>query len=287
MKTANKLLTVLAVFIVLMILTGIGAFKPGASAKSGLISLGGVDSRMPENSAMVFFSSTLGQSLSKYKSYKNMDETLCALRSGEVNTIWACDVTADFLLKTNTDLKLTEPETMADIQKTEAPRFSFGMALKDTESSAKLRDDINTALADIKSDGTLDSLVYVYIENADSQEVLLEKAKFYPENMKQTGNGTVYVGISGAVQPVEMIDRDGEPYGFCVALMDEIGSRIGKKIKFVVLDNETAFTSLMSGRVDMIFCYGTGMKTTETKLSYIVTDGYLEMQKYEFLTLKD
>ena len=68
--------------------------------------------------------------------------------------------------------------------------------------------------------------------------------------------------------------------------MDEIGSRLNRRIKFVVLDNETAFTSLMSGRVDMIFCYGTGRKTTENKASYIMTDGYLSMQKYRFLKRK-
>ena len=288
MKTANKLLTVLAVFLILLLMTGLGMFKHERSSGTSGIRLGGVESRMPENSAMVFFGSTLGQQLLNYKAYKNIDETLYALRSGEVNAIWACDVTADFLLKMNTDLKRIEPDTMADIQKTEAPRFSFGMAIKDTESGEKLKEEIDGAIFDMKADGTLDELVRVLIENADAQEILPEKAKYYQESMKNnSGRDTVHVGVTGVVQPVELIDDSGEPYGFCVAMMDEIGSRIGKKIKFEVLDNETAFTSLMSGRVDIIFCYGTGMKTTESTQKYIMTDSYLDMQRYEFLALKD
>ena len=88
MKTANKLLTVLVVLALLLVLTGFGAFKLKKNTESSRIRLGGVESRMPENSAMVFFGSTLGQSLSSYKSYKNIEETLYALRSGEVDAIW-------------------------------------------------------------------------------------------------------------------------------------------------------------------------------------------------------
>ena len=80
------------------------------------------------------------------------------------------------------------------------------------------------------------------------------------------------------------MDEDGKPYGFCVALMDEIGARLSKKVKFVVLDNETAFTSLMKGRVDLIFAYGTGEITTESKKKFITTVGYYPMKNYEFLT---
>ena len=298
MKLKNKLFTVLTVFLILIVIAGLGLFNPGretsrakvAEKNSGgqeIKSLGGIKSRMPDNSAAVFFGSTIGKQLSKYASYKNIDEMLLALRSGEVDTLWACDVTADYLVSVNQDLKIFEPATESDIQKTEAARFEFGMALKDTEASGKLKEDIDTILSDMREDGTLDKLTSDYIENAAAEDATSESSRFYPSDMRSlSGKDTLYVGISGAVSPIEMLDKDDEPYGFCVALMDEIGVRTGRKIKFVVLDNETAFTSLMSGRVDMLFCYGTGMKTTENKTAYIMTDGYFTMQKYKFIKLK-
>lgn len=298
MKLKNKLFTVLTVFLLLIILVGHGLFNPGreknrakvAEQNSGgqsIKSLGGIKTRMPDNSAAVFFGSTIGKQLSKYASYKNIDEMLFALRAGEVDTLWACDVTADYLVSVNQDLKIFEPATESDIQKTEAERFEFGMALKDTEASRKLKEEIDGVLSDMREDGTLDKLTSTYIDNAAAQDELPESSRLYPSGMRSSGGkDTLYVGVSGAVSPLEMIDKDNEPYGFCVALMDEIRARTGRKIKFVVLDNETAFTSLMSGRVDMLFCYGTGMKTTENKTAYIMTDGYFKMQKYKFIKLK-
>ena len=304
MKTKNKLLTVLVVFLLLLLLAGFGAFKPKVSKqetdpskteqdkvntieKKSSLKLGGIESRMPENSAQVFFTSTMGKKISKYTSYKNMDESLLALRSGEVDAIWACDVTAKYLVKTNKDLEILDNSSMADIQKTEDARFSFGMALKDTKESETLREEINTVLAGMRKDGTLQSIVEEYIENAADLDDKGDDEKYYPSKMRSaSGKSVIKVGVTGAVSPIELLDKEGTPYGFCVALMDEIGVRLGKKIIFVTMDNETAFTSLMSGRVDMLFTYGTGRKTTESKQNHIMTDGYYDMQRYEFVINK-
>ena len=290
MTTKNKLLTVFAVYIVLLLLAGAGAFKAdtakgGVKDISNVKTLGGIESAMPENSALVFFGSTMGKTLSSYKAYKNMDALLFALKSGEVDAIWACDVTADFLLTKDTGLKKLNISGMSDIQKTKDARFEFGMALKDTEGSKKLRDDIDTVLSAMKSDGSLNEIIQKYIYSAWDFETDEGKEKrLYASDMRSvSGKNTIYVGITGAVPPLNMLDEDGKPYGFCVALMDEIGMRLGRGIEFVILDNETAFTSLMKGKVDLIFSYGTGMITTENKKNYIMTDGYYPMSRYEFL----
>lgn len=307
MRTKNKLYTVLAVFLILILLTGFGAFKgsggtasplgnTGASkgtegdSKSSSVKikrLGGVGTRMPEASSLVFFTSTIGQKLTSYKAYKNFDEAVCSLTNGEIDAIWACDVSTGYLESNYPGMVKADISTMADIQKTEEPRFSFGMALKKNKGEA-LQVKINKYLADMKEDGTLSKLISEYIDNAAFYETEQGKDKrFYPKNMRKINGNTITVGITGAVPPIELLDEDMEPYGFCVALMDELGARLGQKVKFVYLDNETAFTSLMSEKVDMIFAYGTGRITTETKQNFIMTDGYYNMQRYEILTLEN
>ena len=61
--------------------------------------------------------------------------------------------------------------------------------------------------------------------------------------------GTIRVGITGAVPPLELIDEKGEPYGFCAAFMDEIACRLGCCVEFEILDNETAFTGLIGQEI--------------------------------------
>ena len=230
MAIKNKLLTVLAVFIVLLLLAGAGACKAdtakgGIKDKSDVKTLGGIESAMPENSAMVFFGSTLGKTLLGYNAYKNTDELLFALKSGEVDAIWTCDVTADYLMAKDPGLKKLPVSEMSDIQNTKENRFEFGMALKDTDAGKKLKEEIDRVLGDMKDDGTLDFLTTLYISIPRYDKMENKDQRLYP-----------------------------------------------------------AFTSLMKGRVDLIFAYGTGEITTESKKKFITTVGYYPMKNYEFLT---
>lgn len=310
MKFKEKIITIAVVFVLLLLMAGFGAFKPAAaSKKSGeaditadpkaeaakvtslakLKKLGGIESRMPENSAFVFFQSTLGTKLSSYKAYGSNEETLCALRSGDIDAMWACDVTADYICKKNADLTILPTGDMSDIENMDIPRLKFGMALKDDEKHRKLCEDINLAMKKMRENGKMDVIVSRYIENADAmaednKEIpIITEADMKSKDLK---GDTIYVGISGAVEPLELLDNDRNPYGFCVAFMDEIGVNLQRKVKFVVLDNETIFTSLMSGRIDLVFTYGTGNVTVEGKKSYIMTDGYYTMDRYQFVVKK-
>lgn len=305
MSFKEKIITVLTVFIFLLLLAGFGAFKPsvdGTGQPEGekaaevnentdaaeIRHLGGIAGRMPENSALVFFRSTMGRSLSSYTAYDSIDEMLCALRGGKVDAVWACDVTADYLCASNSDLRLLPYDDMSDIEKDCGhERFSFGMALKDDASHNQLCKDINSALADMKQDGTLEWLLDTYVYGAEGLIGEENTTPLYTvddmKSAKQRGSA-IYVGISGAVPPLELLDKDSEPYGFCVALMDNIGTRLGRTVEFMVLDNETIFTSLVSGRIDLVFTYGTGNITVEGKKKYIMTEPYCEMQRYMFIT---
>lgn len=302
MTVKSKLYSTLAVFVLLLLLAGFGVKKPAVPEAKDMTDsiyspepskelkdikhLGGLESRMPENSALVFWGSTMGKKLSSYTAYGSIEETLCALRTGEIDAMWACDVTADYLKKCNDDLTVLSEKEMSDIENAPGLRLSFGMALRDDEASQKLRDEINTVMKTLRESGRYDILVEKYIKNAEKLGV---EGSGYPKcpakdmkSVNQPGK-TLYVGISGAVAPLELLDEDSQPYGFCVAYMDEIGSQLKRPVKFVVLDNETIFTSLMSGRIDLVMTYGTGNITTETKKNYIMTDGYYNMSNYKFL----
>ncbi len=122
MTVKEKWLTVLACFVILILFAGLGVFRPSAVPK-GITrtdelqggSLGGIEGRMPPASAKLFFESMLGVKLGSYKTYKNTDEALYALRSGKADALWSTDITADYLLKTQDDLCMLENAGTADI----------------------------------------------------------------------------------------------------------------------------------------------------------------------------
>lgn len=284
MSVKEKLFTILGLFILLILLSGFGAFKAGRvtdgniQSVSDIKSLGGVKNRMPENSSFVFWKSLTGAKLSAYKAYDSIDESLCALRSGEISAMWATDVTAEYLCSINDDLQILSTDGMSALQNTEVDRFEFAMALR--EEDEELRDSINVCLDELEQSGRLEELRVNDIYEAAGKSLNSENV------LTCKGSGTLVIGVTGTVPPLEIVDEAGNVKGFAVDLMQEIGSRLGVEVEFEVLDSETIFTSLMSGRIDAVFAYGTGMNTTENKKNYIMTNGYCTMHEYKYLTVK-
>ena len=290
MSNKEKWITIAVCFIFLLLCAGLGAYKK-KEVKTGISSvselegkaLGGVEGRMPGNSAKIFFESMLGVKLSRYSAFENTDEALYALRTGKVAAIWATDVTAAYLEKWNPDCYPVDISGTASIMELPEGRFDFGFAAKNNDRGKELIDDLNTVIAGMKEDGTLETLTGQYIYRDE------DTGRFTESDMvNKARKNALRIGITGAAEPVELLDADGRPYGFCVAFMDEVGQRLGRKVEFVVLDNETIFTSLMSGRIDAVFCYGTpGKITTEGSKAWITSDGYLQCGGYRLLSIKD
>lgn len=283
-KTKNKWIIVLSAVVLLLLFAGFGVFREDKNVVSPNIEttgelaethLGGVASIMPDNSAKIFFETLLGVKLSSYQSYDNIFETLSALQANEIQCAWFPDVTVDYLLRTKTGFSQIEMPKSTDA------RLEFAMAL--AKDNTALRDELNQALTTLKNDQTLDTLIAQYVTASTEPEA------FYESDMTvkiQSTQRTIYVGVMGAVPPVDMIDFNFKPYGFSVALMDKIGSLLNADIRFVVLKNDTAFSALMGGKVDLIFCYGTSKNTMVTEKNYIMTDGYLPMYQYSYLVLE-
>ena len=126
MSVRNRFISVLAMFVLLLLLAGVGFAKGSGRGVSSVEemagkTLGGTASRMPEGSSKILFESVLGVKLGAYVPFETVDETLTALRSGRINAAWFTDVTADFLVDANDDLMLLETPKKAE------DRFSFGL----------------------------------------------------------------------------------------------------------------------------------------------------------------
>ena len=284
MKTRKiSLWTVVILAALMVILAAAGFAKPDAKGQGftstadikGSVMAGIAAARMPEENAEVLFETILGTKLSGYRDAENIAELLYELRSGRADVICCPDVTAKYLLRTEEGLKrLTAPKDTSNGVEG-GGRLSFALALRKEDSS--LCGELNAAISELEEDGTLEALSVAYVE-ANVPLDLYEK--------KVHGKKTFYVGVTGTLPPLDRYDEDGIPCGYSVALLEELGKRTGYRFVPVPIAVEDSFTVLKSGKVDLLFAYGTGRNTTPGEKDYLVTKGYYTMQEYAYLTLE-
>ena len=285
MKTRTiGLWTVAVLVVLLLVLAAAGFAKPDAKGQGftatedleGNVLAGVAAARMPEENAEVLFETILGIRLSGYREAKDLPALLYMLRSGRADAIVCPDVTAEYLLRTEEGLaRLTAPVDSSNGVEG-GGRLSFAMALRKGEDA--LCAELDAAISELEADGVLKALSVAYVE---AEEPLV----LYETDGKK-GRKTLYVGVTGNVPPLDRLDANGAPCGFSVAFLEALEERTEYRFEAVPITTEEAFSALNSGRVDLLFAYGTSRNTTPGEKDYLMTKGYYTMQEYAYLVLE-
>ncbi|MBQ9767278.1 MAG: transporter substrate-binding domain-containing protein [Lachnospiraceae bacterium] len=282
-KRKLRILAIGAAAAVLLALGAIGFAKPAAKGQgmtktedlNGKVLAGVTAARMSAENAEVLFETILGVKLSGYHGVEDLQSLLYELKSGRADAICCPDVTADYLLRTEEGLvRLAAPADTANGVEG-GGRLEFAMALP--KGAEELRDVMNAAMTEMEEDGTLKGLIVAYV---DADE---------PMDAYEKGGGSgkkIYVGVTGTVAPLDRFDESGKACGFSVAFLEELGKRTGYRFVTVPITMEESFTALASGKVDLLFAYGTSRNTTPGEKDYLVTKGYYTMNEYAYLTLE-
>lgn len=277
---------VLAAFLFLLVLGMAGAGAAKASG-SGLTTAGELDGKvlagitgmqLSTESAEVFFDTLLGISLSGYTSADTVPELLYELESGRADAIWCPDVTADYLLGTKEGEKLCKllaPEDTAGGAE-DGGRLEFALAMK--PSREKLCEELNEAITEMQEDGTLERLLVAYVTADEPLDAYLTH--------RSGKRKTLLVGVTGTLPPLDLYDANGVPCGFSAAFLSELEGYTAYQFEFVRVTPKDAFTALSSGKIDLLFGFGTSKNTTPGKKEYIATKGYYTMREYAYLTLR-
>jgi len=283
-KNIIGLLTTLAVVVLLLFVTAAGFAKPDAKGQGftstddldGCVLAGIASAKLPEENGEILFETILGVKLAGYRAASDVDGLLYELKSGRADVICCPDVMAEYLLRKEDGLKRLEAPADTSNGVEGGGRLAFGMALP--AGAEALQGELDAVLSELDQDGTLKALTVAYI---DADEPLdLYKTK------KSSGKKTIYVGVTGTLPPIDRFDEDGVSCGFSVALLEELEKRTGYRFQPVTIGNEDAFTLLNSGKVDLLFAYGTSRNTTPGEKDYLMTKGYYTMQEYAYLTLE-
>ena len=186
------------------------------------------------------------------KYYDSLDAMLMALKAGEIDYLEVFQSTAEYLCAQDSELvsflKYDLSKERVRFAKAAMGSLTTGFSFMMLEEKAELRDAFNTVIAEMKADGTLDSLAETYIKGVGSGS---ELTAVQPENVD--GRDTLRVAVTGALPPFDDVAADGTPAGYNTAVLAEIGKRLDKNIELVQVDSIGRAAALSGGTADIVF----------------------------------
>ncbi len=172
--------------------------------------------------------------------YDNLKLMQMGIEAGNVDEISLYKSVADYVIANNDKFELVGDMPLKNLP----DNFCFAVRKDD----ANIKADLDKAIKEMNSDGSLDKLVETYISKID-------KGKVPPvvEIPMTDGAQTIKVGVTGDLPPLDYVSADGKAAGFNTALLAEVAKRAGKNIEIVHIDSGARAAALSSGQIDVIF----------------------------------
>lgn len=173
-----------------------------------------------------------------FKYFNRMSDMLAALEANQIDMMSTYNCVANYIISRNDNLEvLTSERSLYD---------SFCFAVREDDKT--LLDELNRAIKEMSTDGTLSHLVKDYITDlkfgAEPPAVPITKID---------GADTIKVAVTGDLPPFDLVLADGKPAGFSTAVLAEVSRRIGKNIELVNVDSGARAEILSSKGADVLF----------------------------------
>ena len=178
-----------------------------------------------------------------------------ALTQGKIDCVVIDQQPAEAFVAVNDGLKILD-------QTFEPEEYAICISKDNTE----LKDQINGALAELKADGTIDSIIANYIGDDTKGQSPYES----PADVSRD-NGTLVVATNATFEPYEYMEN-GEVVGIDIDIAQAICDKLGMELQVDNIEFDAIITAVQSGRADIGIA---GMTVTEDRLQSIdFTDTY-------------
>ncbi len=187
--------------------------------------------------------------------YTKSADAVQALKQGKIDCIVIDQLPAQAFLENNSDLSILE-----DVFATE--EYAICISKKNTT----LKQDINSAIAQLKADGTLDKITDNYI--GDDTKGTYQYTS--PSGVDRS-NGTLTVATNATFEPYEYMEG-GNIVGIDIDLAQAICDILGMDLQIENIEFDAIINAVQSGKADVGI---SGMTVTEDRLKSIdFTDTY-------------
>lgn len=165
--------------------------------------------------------------------YNKGADAVRALKLGNVDAVVIDAEPARVYVENNSDLAILD-ETFPDEE--------YAIAFK--KGNTALKENINSVLAELKADGTLDRIKNNWIGEEAGKDPYVS-----PENADRS-KGTLTMATNAEFPPYELMEND-DIVGFDVDMMRSVCDRLGYELKIENIEFESIFIAVEEGTVDV------------------------------------
>lgn len=258
MRKKKMMISVMVTTMVMTILTGCGGSVPANSVHS-------IDDLAKKTIGVqlgttgdIYATDEAKKNGATVERYDKGTDAVQALKQGKIDCVIIDSEPAKVFISKNTDLTILD-EPFAEEE--------YAICL--SKENEELKDKINTALKELKEDGTVQSIIDNYIgENAGKTP--------YEKKEGEQSNGTLTMATNAEFPPYEYREKD-EVKGIDVDVAQAICDKLGMKLKVEDMAFASIIASVQSGKADIGLA---GMTVTdERKESVNFTDTYTKAKQ--------
>jgi len=177
------------------------------------------------------------------------------LKQGKVDCVIIDEQPAIAFVEKNSDLKILDEEFALE-------EYAICISKENTE----LKEKINAALAQLKADGTLDSIIANYIGDDTKGKTPYES----PADVDRS-NGTLVMATNAAFEPYEFY-KDQKIVGIDADMAQAVCDILGMELKIEDMEFDSIINAVTSGKADVGVA---GMTVTEDRLQNVdFSDSY-------------
>lgn len=178
-----------------------------------------------------------------------------ALKLGKIDCIVIDEAPANAFVEINPELSILEEDFAVE---------EYAICI--SKKNPQLREDINSAISQLKQDGTLEKIISNYIGDSTKGQF-----PYIPKKDVDRSKGTLKVATNATFAPYEYIEG-GEIIGIDIDLAKAICDILGMSLKIEDIEFDSIISAVQSGKSDIGL---SGMTVTEDRLKSIdFTDSY-------------
>lgn len=187
--------------------------------------------------------------------YNKGNDAVQALKQGKIDCVIIDSQPAQAFVEKNPTLTILEEEFAVE---------EYAMCI--SKENTELKDAINGALAELKSEGTLDAIIANYI----GDDTKGKSPYVSPEGVDRS-NGTLVMATNAAFEPYEFYEGD-KIVGIDADMAQAICDKLGYELVIEDMEFDSIINAVQSGKADIGVA---GMTITEDRLKSIdFTDPY-------------
>ena len=190
-----------------------------------------------------------------YSYFNSLTDQLTALQNNKVEAVPVDEPVARLAVSQNPDLAILPERIVED---------HYAVAL---QKNSELTAQVNSAIAALGAEGTLEEMKEKWTGSDDSKKVL-------PQLDYPGAKGTLRVAHSIAVEPMGYIGAEGKAVGYDLELMLRIGMLLDYKVEFTSVEFSGLLPMLQSGKADA--AVGCLSITDERKKMVDMSDSYYD-----------